>query len=76
MVASVALVSKEKSKVSVKKNVKENVHMTLGRKVCWYEKSPKKNRKKIVQWSHPKRVSEEGVQVFIKDFPYLVGFVR
>ena len=41
-----------------------------------YEKSPKKNKKKIVQWSHQKRVLGEGVQVFLKDFPYIVGFVR
>ena len=50
--------------------------MTLGRKVCWYEKSAKKNRKKIVQWSYQKRVLGEGVQFFLKDLPYLVGFIR
>ena len=51
--------------------------MTLGRKVDPYEKSPKKkNRKKIVQWSYQKRVLGEGVQFFLKDLPYLVGFIR
>ena len=51
-------------------------HMTLARKVSSYKKVQNKKWKKIVQWSHPKRVSGEGVQLFINDLSYLIGFVR
>ena len=50
-------------------------NMTLGRKVTRKKKVQKK-WEKIVQWSPQKRVLGEGVQFSLKDFPYIVGFVR
>ena len=41
-----------------------------------YEKIPKNKWEKIMQWSHQKRVSGEGVWFFLRDFLYLLGFVR
>ena len=40
------------------------------------KKVQNKKWKKTVQWSHPKMVPGEGVQVFIENLSYLVGFVR
>ena len=37
------------------------------------QKKSKKVGEKLVQGSHPKRMSGERVQVFVTDFPYFVG---